>query len=170
RKTLVLDLDETLVHADQHGGQRVDHVVEVVMEGHAQLYFISKRPHTDYFLSKVSQWYELVIFTASLPEYADPVIDWLDPDRCYFKQRLFRDACTPRGFSFAKDLTRAEADLSRVVLVDNSPISFALHKENGLPILGWYSDQHDEALLELLPVLDALRFVSDVRSILRLRL
>jgi Dullard-like phosphatase family protein len=128
RKTLVLDLDETLVHADQHGGPHVDHVVEVMMEGHAQLYFVSKRPHTDYFLNKVSQWYELVIFTASLPEYADPVIDWLDPDRRYFKKRLFRDACTPRGFSFTKDLTLAESDLSRVVLVDNSPISYAMHK------------------------------------------
>ncbi|KAI8048867.1 NLI interacting factor-like phosphatase-domain-containing protein [Syncephalis plumigaleata] len=170
RKTLVLDLDETLVHADQHGGSRVDHVVEVVMDGYAQLYFIGKRPHTDYFLRKVSQWYELVIFTASLPEYADPVIDWLDPEARYFKRRLFRSACTPRGFSFAKDLTLAQADLSRVILVDNSPASYALHKENGLPISGWYDDQRDEALLDLLPVLDALRFVDDVRSILRLRL
>ncbi|KAI9591344.1 NLI interacting factor-like phosphatase-domain-containing protein [Syncephalis fuscata] len=170
RKTLVLDLDETLVHADQHGGSRVDHVVEVVMDGYAQLYFIGKRPHTDYFLRKVSQWYELVVFTASLPEYADPVIDWLDPDACYFKRRLFRSDCTPRGFSFAKDLSLIQADLSRVILVDNSPACFALHKENGLPISGWYDDQRDEALLELLPVLDALRFVDDVRSILRLRL
>lgn len=77
---------------------------------------------------QVSQWYELVIFTASLPEYADPVIDWLDPEARYFKRRLFRNACTPHGFSFAKDLTLAQADLSRVILVDNSPASYALHK------------------------------------------
>lgn len=29
-------------------------------------------------LLQVSSWYTVVIFTASLPEYADPVIDWLD--------------------------------------------------------------------------------------------
>ena len=41
---------------------------------------------------------------------------------------------------------------------------------NGIPIEGWISDPSDEALLHLLPVLDSLRFASDVRRILGLRI
>ena len=40
---------------------------------------------------------------------------------------------------------------------------------NGIPIEGWTNDQSDEALLDLLPVLDSLRFTSDVRHVLGLR-
>jgi len=40
---------------------------------------------------------------------------------------------------------------------------------NGIPIEGWTHDPSDEALLDLLPVLDSLRFTSDVRRVLGLR-
>ena len=40
--------------------------------------------------------------------------------------------------------------------------------ENGIAIEGWINDPHDEALLDLLPFLDALRFTEDIRSILSL--
>ena len=40
---------------------------------------------------QVSQWYTLVIFTASMQEYADPVIDWLDAGRGILGRRLFRE-------------------------------------------------------------------------------
>lgn len=40
---------------------------------------------------------------------------------------------------------------------------------NGIPIEGWTHDPHDEALLELLPVLDSLRFTGDVRRVLGIR-
>lgn len=40
---------------------------------------------------------------------------------------------------------------------------------NGIPIEGWTHDPNDEALLDLLPFLDSLRFTSDVRHILGLR-
>lgn len=40
---------------------------------------------------------------------------------------------------------------------------------NGIPIDGWFSDPNDQALLDLLPVLDSLRFTGDVRHVLGLR-
>lgn len=42
--------------------------------------------------------------------------------------------------------------------------------DNGILIDGWVEDKRDTALLDLLPFLDALRFVDDVRSILSLRI
>jgi len=54
-------------------------------------------------------------------------------------------------------------------MIDNSPVSYSFDQANGIPIEGWYSDPSDEALLDLLPVLDSLRFTSDVRHVLGLK-
>lgn len=70
---------------------------------------------------------------------------------------------------FVKNLTLVDPDLSRVCLVDNSPASFLMHPDNGIPIESWTQDKSDTSLLDLLPFLDALRFADDVRSILSLR-
>ncbi|KAF8974308.1 NLI interacting factor-like phosphatase-domain-containing protein [Flammula alnicola] len=184
-KTLVLDLDETLIHSTsrpipfQSSGSGLlslgsfgrpnkgaGHMVEVVLGGRSTLYHVYKRPFVDFFLRKVSGWYTLVIFTASMQEYADPVIDWLDAGRGILEHRFFRDL--PNG-SYTKDLSVVDPDLSRVCLVDNSPISYTVNEANGIPIEGWTQDPSDEALLDLLPVLDSLRFTSDVRRVLGLR-
>ncbi|KXS09491.1 hypothetical protein M427DRAFT_64007 [Gonapodya prolifera JEL478] len=169
RKTLVLDLDETLIHSTSRGTRESDHVVEVTVERHVCLYYVYKRPHVDLFLRTVAQWYRVVIFTASMPEYAEPVIDHLDPGGGIVSGRYFRESCIHHNGTYMKDLAVVEPDLSKVFLVDNSPISYAVNQDNGVPIEGWVSDPKDEALLDLLPFLDALRFVSDVRSVLSLR-
>jgi CTD nuclear envelope phosphatase 1 len=153
QKTLVLDLDETLIHSLAKGGRMSSgHMVEVKLNApvaispntpssppqqilapqHPILYYVHKRPHCDDFLRKVSKWYKLVIFTASVQEYADPVIDWLESERKYFAGRLYRQDCTFRGGAYVKDLGSVEADLRRVVILDNSPVSYIFHE--GEPI------------------------------------
>jgi CTD nuclear envelope phosphatase 1 len=67
------------------------HVVEVILNGRRTLYHVYKRPFVDYFLRKVSGWYTLVVFTASMKEYADPVIDWLDAGTGILNRRFFRE-------------------------------------------------------------------------------
>lgn len=52
-----------------------------------------KRPRVDDFMKAVGEKFEVVIFTASLAKYADPVIDLLDKHRVC-RHRLFREACT----------------------------------------------------------------------------
>ncbi|KAI9448121.1 NIF-domain-containing protein [Lactarius indigo] len=174
-KTLVLDLDETLIHSTTRppttsGIRAAPHTVDVIMGGRPNVYYVYKRPFVDLFLRKVSAWYTLVIFTASMKEYADPVIDWLDAGQGILARRFFRESCTqmPNG-SYTKDLTVIEQDLARICLVDNSPICYTRNPMNGIPIEGWTHDPSDEALLDLLPVLDSLRFTSDVRRVLGIR-
>lgn len=123
----------------------------------------------------MSEWYKIVIFTASVPEYADPVIDWLDSGSVISK-RYFRDSCTPcgstahlLGSTFLKNLEMITHDLSSVVLVDNTPSAFLLQPNNGILVPSWTDDQNDECLLDLVLFLDALRFTHDVRSVLHLR-
>lgn len=59
----------------------------------------------------------------------------------------------------------------RSLLLSSKALIFAIlvHTANALPIEGWTSDPNDEALLDVLPILDSLRFTSDVRRVLGIR-
>ena len=95
---------------------------------HPILYYVHKRPHCDDFLRNVCKWYNLVVFTASVQEYADPVIDWLEQERKYFSGRYYRQHCTFRNGAYIKDLSSVEPDLSKVMILDNSPLSYIFHE------------------------------------------
>lgn len=69
-----------------------------------------------------------MIFTASVQEYADPVIDWLEAERKIFKARYYRQHCTWENGAYIKDLSVIERDLGKVCILDNSPISYAWHE------------------------------------------
>ena len=99
--------------------------------------------------------------------YGQAVADKLDSNQGMLNRRYYRQHCTLDFGSYTKDLSAICADLSSVFILDNSPGAYRLYPDNAIPIKSWFSDPSDTALLELLPVLDALRFVSDVRSILR---
>jgi len=166
KKVLVLDLDETLVHATTKPIKNAayDMVLDVVLEGISCRFYVKKRPFLDMFLRQVCESFDVVVFTASLRTYADPVIDMIDPKRL-IKLRLFRDSCINREGVYIKDLRTICSDLSKIIIIDNSPIAYSWNKENAIPITDWFADNpKDEALLQLLPFLSALRFSSDVRS------
>ncbi|BFZ57435.1 Nuclear envelope morphology protein 1 [Savitreella phatthalungensis] len=170
RKTLILDLDETLIHSLSKGNvMSPGHMVEVKLGQHAVLYYVHKRPHCDYFLRRVQQWYDVVVFTASIQEYADPVIDWLEQECRYFSARYYRQHCTYQAGAYMKDLTVCQQDLRNAIIIDNSPLSYKLNEHNAVPIEGWINDPTDTDLMYLVPLLQSLRYVDDVRSVLSLR-
>ncbi|KAM3072243.1 Nuclear envelope morphology protein 1 [Clarireedia jacksonii] len=180
QKTLVLDLDETLIHSMAQGGRMsTGHMVEVQVTNlmgpggagpqHPILYYVHKRPYCDDFLRRVCKWYNLVVFTASLQDYADPVIDWLEQERKFFSGRYYRQHCTVRNGAYIKDLSSVEPDLSKVMILDNSPTSYLFHQDNAIPIEGWINDPTDNDLLHLVPLLEGLQYVTDVRAFLALR-
>jgi CTD nuclear envelope phosphatase 1 len=80
------------------------------------------------FRFQVCKWYDLIIFTASVQEYADPVIDWLEQERQFFSGRYYRQHCTYRNGAYIKDLSQVEPDLSKVIILDNSPMSYIFHE------------------------------------------
>jgi len=174
RKILVLDLDETLIHSHHDGiirpmvkpGTPPDFILRVNIERHPVRFFVHCRPHVDYFLSVVGQWFDLVVFTASMEIYGTSVADKLDRGRGLLSRRYFRQHCTVDYGGYTKDLSAIHADLSSIFILDNSPGAYRKFPQNAIPIRSWFSDPSDTCLLNLLPFLDALRFASDVRSIL----
>ncbi|AJU17845.1 Nuclear envelope morphology protein 1 [Saccharomyces cerevisiae] len=187
KKKLVIDLDETLIHSASrsttHSNSSQGHLVEVKfgLSGIRTLYFIHKRPYCDLFLTKVSKWYDLIIFTASMKEYADPVIDWLESSfPSSFSKRYYRSDCVLRdGVGYIKDLSIVKdseengkgnsSSLDDVIIIDNSPVSYAMNVDNAIQVEGWISDPTDTDLLNLLPFLEAMRYSTDVRNILTLK-
>ena len=78
KKTLVLDLDETLVHSSFKTPKNPDIMLPVDIEGRICHVYFLVRPGCVEFINEMSKYYEIVIFTASLSKYADPLMDILD--------------------------------------------------------------------------------------------
>jgi len=78
KKTLVLDLDETLVHSSFKPPEKPEIVLPVEIEGKVCYVYVLIRPGAMAFLEELSEYYELVIYTASLSKYAEPLMNILD--------------------------------------------------------------------------------------------
>lgn len=85
--------------------------------------FVLKRPYCEEFIARMSEHYEIVMFTASLSKYAEPLYHKLDPARITAKL-LYREHCTFYNGLFVKDMARLGRSLSDVIIVENSPTSY----------------------------------------------
>lgn len=166
RKTLVLDLDETLVHSSFRAVASADIVIDVEIEAELHKVYVRKRPCCDEFLLESSKLYEIVVYTASMSKYASPLLDKLDIHGvCHW--RLYREACTKLSGGYAKDLARLGRDLKNVIIIDNSPVCYSLQPDNAIPIQTWRDDPDDRELLDLIPILQSLSDVDDIPQVLR---
>eukprot|EP00945_MAST-04E_sp_MAST-4E-sp1_P005696 g5696.t1 len=182
RLRVVLDIDETLIHAEvgrdigrngMSGETKTDKVngIEVSIktsDGTVHQVVVRKRPGVDGFLKKLAMEHDVYAFTASEEYYARPILKMLDPEKKIFKGCYFRTDCTQiKGKTFVKDLGKVEApDMARTVLVDNNPMSFLCQPRNGIPILSWYGSAGDTALNILDNFLRRLQPLEDVRPFL----
>ncbi|OBA20750.1 NIF-domain-containing protein [Metschnikowia bicuspidata var. bicuspidata NRRL YB-4993] len=155
KKCLVLDLDETLVHSSFKYLRTADFVIPVEIEDQVHHVYVIKRPGVDEFLRKVGQWYEVVVFTASVAKYGDPLLNKLDIHHAVH-QRLFRDSCFSYQGNFIKNLSQLGRPLEDLIIIDNSPALYIFHPQHSVPISSWFSDTHDNELLDLLPLLEDL--------------
>ena len=167
KPTLILDLDETLVHCSADSSSQFDVTFGVHFNGSLCQVYVRKRPHLETFLETVSAKFEVVVFTASQRVYAERLLDILDPQGKYIHHRLYRESCLMVAGNLLKDLSILDRDLRRTIIVDNSPHAFGYQLQNGVPIESWYDDPHDVELLKLLPLLEQLHQVEDVRPCIR---
>lgn len=178
---VVLDMDETLLHSEfgEHCSNlrqredrptvtsKEDFRLRVLYHGSIETIRVYTRPGLRTFLRKAAEHFEVVVFTAALPVYANAALDRIDPEG-YIRHRLFRDACVDaRGLRFVKDVSILGRDMSRIVLVDNSPVAMAASPGNSIPILSFFDSKHDRELPKLLKTLYDIKVHGDAQACLR---
>lgn len=165
KRTIILDLDETLVHSTmQVPGVKYDFMVMVNMETEIMPIFVVKRPGVTEFLERLGENYKVAVFTAGLEDYASQVLDELDKNHV-ISQRLYRDSCTEVNGRYVKDLSLVVGkDLGRALIVDDNPSSYSLQPENGVPIKAFVDDLKDQELLKLVDFLECCDEYEDMRD------
>ena len=185
KKILLLDLDETLIHADFLENPAENEDLKNLYDAIISFYTMEEqinnnlnnndntdnnttddeskddscekvlnkvgiflRPKVKEFLQEISRYFLIGIFTASIPEYADAVINYLDPEEKYIKFKLYRNDCVSVcDMLRVKDLSFfGEENLDRIVLLDNNIYSFSAQLSNGILINSFFCDKSDDEL------------------------
>lgn len=140
------------------------------------LVHVNVRPGLTDFLEQVTARYETHIFTAAMEVYAKPVLDKLDPNGTKFAGRWYRETCQscPEHGAYIKNLRNLPhsvkmGDMTRIVLVDNNPLSFLAQPNNGILVSNFYNDPTDSTLPAVWQLLQELENCEDVRPILQER-
>jgi RNA polymerase II subunit A small phosphatase-like protein len=167
RKTIFLDLDETLVHSTTSPPpDRFDFVVRPIIDGAPMDFYVVKRPGIDELLESLASRFEIVVFTAALKEYASLVLDRLDRNR-FISHRLYRDSCRNIDGKLVKDLSHVGRDLKSVVIVDDNPVSFSNQPENAILIKPFVDDICDRELWKLKCFFDGSECFDDMRDAIK---
>lgn len=169
KKTLILDLDETLIHSDFEGYYKnYDSIINFSYNNEDIFVPIFIRPGLFEFLHNISQIFEIIVFTASIKEYADAILNFLDPENKYFKLRFYRHHCLiVKDKLFIKDLRIFQnRNQESIIIVDNSIYSFCNQISNGVLINSFYNDKEDRELFNLFSYLkNYIQNINDVRTV-----
>ena len=128
--SLVIDLDETLIHFDINNS------------------YVNIRPYANYFINTLSRYYELIIFTAAIEEYADYIVERIDPEH-HIEHKLYRRHTVSKGDRMIKDLNKIGREIDRVCIIDNNKENFSLQPENGIEVRTFIDDDNDDELILL---------------------
>lgn len=164
KPTLVLDLDETLVHSSFKPISNPDFVIPVTIEGHVHHVYVLERPGTHEFLQRMNKLYEIICFTASLSKYANPLLDLLDKNKT-IRGRLYREHCVYHNGTYVKDLSLIGRQLRSTLIVDNSKSSFLFQPQCGIPCTNFIDDKSDRELYALADWLEKVADAEDMTQV-----
>lgn len=166
RKLLVLDLDETLIHACE---TQLAHPEDFRVGP----YFVYRRPHLTEFIASVSESFDLGVWTASGEVYAAQVIEQV------FARGLLKFVWSSRRCTTARDWTtgqyttiknlsklkRRGYQLESIVAVDDTPSKYARSYGNLVTVGEFTGDAGDDELRLLAAYLQTLVPVDNVRTV-----
>lgn len=170
RCLLILDLDDTLIHArdkplpDRSPDFRVDP------------YYVYKRPGFDSFLETAVKHFDLAVWTSSSPNYAQSIVAKLFGQPNFLKFVWTGDKCvwsfSPDDYNRVpiKDLrkvvrSRFAKSLDRILIIDDSPAKLRRNYGNLLQIKPFFGGLDDDELSRILKPLEKLRSEPNVRLV-----
>ena len=128
---LVLDIDETITH-----------LIKLPFGN----YFLI-RPGVIELLNELYNYYEIDIFTAALPHYADNILNKLDKDNKYFSYRLYRCHCNWEEGKSIKKLSLMGRDLNKIVFVDDIERNAKYNMKNLILVSKWSDNIYDDEII-----------------------
>ena len=172
KQILFIDLDETLIHSDIYDKKpfKIINYDKILKFKFDNLYYyigINFRKNLKNFLKKVSKYFNLILFTAAYQEYADVIIDYIDPENIFFKKRFYRESCINLNDNInIKDLNIFnDIDLKHSVILDNNIYSFCNNLKNGILINSFFEGEDDD-LMNIYYYLDNyIKNSQDVRKV-----
>ena len=159
--TIVLDLDETLIHAEPRvQGKDYDHIVELT-RGKLGVFI---RPFLTEFLEHLSRRFELVLYTASGNVYADKMRMLIDPDERFFRSYLSRRDCVQFKNAHIKCINNfSNRETKEILIIDNALYAFPFNHEQKLLIRPFFGEKDDCELLKVLRFIK--RFLLNKRDV-----
>ena len=167
RALLILDLDETLIHAsDEPLSRPPDFIL-----GHFLVY---KRPHLDEFLRFCAREFEVAVWTSGSADYARGLVEALFGPGYPLAFVFSRERCSLRRqaesgeLSWIKDLKKIKRkgyDLNRVIVIEDSPANLGRQYGNLVQVSPFVGDEADDELRPLMGFLASLLTAADVRKI-----
>ena len=146
--SIVLDLDETLVHSSFVQIPEPDFTFNLNAVPQSVPVYVLIRPHAKEFIQLLAQKFELIIFTAANQTYADYVVDQIDPKHL-ISYKLYKESCSDLNGATVKDLSLLNRELKKLIIVDNSKMASLLHPYNAVPVETWTEDKTDNELMDI---------------------
>lgn len=169
KKVLVLDIDETLLHADFDNCfkklKNYDHILKFrkpkennTENSNGNEDFITVglifRPCLKEFLNSIKENFNVFLYTSAHENYAKAIADLLDPDHSLFKMVFSREDCIQLDNQiYIKNLDYF-GDPKNVVILENNMYSFMNHLSNGILTYSFYFDKKDRELGNVLNYLN----------------
>lgn len=167
--TLVVDLEETLMFSSLNVIDEAEYTFHTAFQDHQYKVYMILRPHVKEFLQAMAKNYELFVYTCAKKEYAEKILDVLDPQKKLFRHRLYQDDCACVLGHYIKDLSILGRDLRKTVVLDNAPHTYPYHLMNTLPIKSWSGQTGDRELQKLIPYMEKLSAAEDFQEVLKKR-
>ena len=149
---LVLDLDETITHNTPAN------------------YFLV-RPGTINFLTEISKYYEIIIFTSANQNYADNILNRLDPEKKFISYRFYKQHTYIEENKIVKNIKYLGRDLKKIIFIDNIKYVAKYSMENIYQIKTWIDDVFDNELEriknKLIEIAKNKKYLKDVRKAIK---
>ncbi|XP_054913256.1 CTD small phosphatase-like protein 3 isoform X1 [Poeciliopsis prolifica] len=167
--TLVVDLEETLMFSSLNVIEEADYTFYTTFQDHQYKVYMILRPHVREFLQAMAKIYELFVYTCAKKEYAEKILEVLDPQKKLFRHRLYQDDCACVLGHYIKDLSILGRDLTKTVVLDNAPHTYPYHLMNTIPIKSWSGGSEDKELQKLVSYMERLAPAEDFQEVLKKR-
>lgn len=164
---LIIDLDNTLIYSSAQPFSVSDFIITLNNSDSYESFYILKRPHLDDFLSYLTKFSTLYLYTTATRDYANQVLRHIDPLGTYFKKVFCREDCIKEGNGvYIKDVSKCNTDLSRTIIIDNNPRAFGSNEKNPnlIPIFPFHGSSKDRELTKLVRLLENYSYIDDVRK------